>query len=445
VTATASCPDCGYSFEVGEEHIGKPVQFTCPECQASQTVTAIERKVGRVVWDEDEGSEEKPSVIWDEEEPAKPSVVFEDESASLNPAAAPAEPAEELEPERATEAEGPHCDLIDISEDENAPVEAAVEHEVRSSDLVAPDEDGDIEELQEEPVDVSFPELEGSGRYELEGVASAPAGDSADRQAPPAPAQQKTAEPLAAPPDEEEELLEPEVLEEPREPRARLEAELEAIEYRQNEIRREMANADAWNVEDAEDVLQMKVDGWRAVLRRVSTLVLKRRRGYLIPCRSGYDGAPTAVSPSRAQEYRDLDVRRHVLEGLARSSGLLPQVVLFTGPGLLAWLSLLFFVLMAEAITTVAPVIGAVALVPGALASVALYRGLFLPLRQALKQYRLWKPMGFSAPGRRIYRVLCMLAIAACSLLVGLVVASNLINRGSPEEPASEQPAPPQQ
>ena len=525
---TAACRDCGYAFEVDERHLGKPVQFTCPSCQTKQTVTAREKKVGKVVWDEEEAK--KPSVILDEEEPAKPSVVFED-SPGTNPAEAPAAPTVEMEPERATEeaaatgdrppppvedataaptapfetvslgqatpaeeqhaaaepavGEEPPAEAEPPAEEQAAspqekpqaeqqpaspesaageqpepepesaglqleqdrppadharPAEMAVEQEAVSDALAQ--EQAEVQELQEEPVDISFHELEANGRYELDLETKRPSAvadaDVVDDElvVPATPAEVVFDEEIDDS-GEDEELLNPEVIEEPTEPRERLEAEIDAIDRRMAEIRREMSGTGAWNVEDAREVLEMPVEGWKAALRRWTTLVFSRQPGHTIPCRTGYDGCATVATPSRVREYKELHLRRHVLGGLAESRGLVPPMVLFTGPGLLAWLSLLFFVLLAQATTTVAPLVGALAVIPAVLAAVVLYRGLFLPLRQVLKQYPIWKPMGFSAPGRRIYRVLCILAIAACCLIVGLVAASNLIETET-QEPQSQ-------
>lgn len=420
MAAIATCEKCGYAFEVDEQHLGKPVQFTCPECNTRQTVTPEEKKKGSVVWDDVEQQDErKPGVVFDEEEPeepARPSVIFgepaETAPPATDPATAPAEPGLELEPDKGTEPPGPPEEPGRPAPD-TTPAEAAVELEVE----------------EEGPAEVSFPELEGSGRYELEDVpgTSRPRPDEADEP----PGEPRFFEDTGGfdEPDvaQEEELLQPEIMDEPGTPPERLEAELAAIDKRLEQIRREMGGTGAWNMEDAKAVLEMPMEGWKARLRRWWRLLVDRKRGHNVPCRIGYDGSPSTVTPSRVREYNDLDVRRQVLGGLADSRGVLPPVLLFAGPGLLAWLSLLAMVLVAQAVTTFSAAFGTGVLVVAPLVAVVLYRVKFLPLRQALKQYPLWQPRGFTAPGRGSYKMLCMLVIAAVCLIVTLIIAHNLV------------------
>lgn len=436
--AQATCAACGYSFEVPGEHAGKPVIFTCPSCNSQQTVTAekLVEAPASVIWDD----EEPAGVVWDEEEAeeSRATVEFDDEPDAGIPV--------DLDDSEAPSPGAPAASIradIEYYDDSEPPPAVATTPRLPDAQILQPapeqppapaesTESGALQ-VEETPEDENY-EVGGLELEDLSGYRrfARKAGEAAVTE-------------LAE--DDFEELAEPEVIDEappereraipehrpaaPKTPRARLEAEIDAIDARMARIRSDMQGSGSWNVDDARAVLTMPVEGRPAFWRRTRELITGAA-DYRMPCRLGPSGTTAPPVGSRLEEYRGLDVRRHVLRILGESGGTLPQVVLFTGPGLLAWLVFLFFVLTAQALTTWFMSLAGLAVMFPSIAFVwVLYRARFLPLHDVLRQFPIWEPRGFTAPGRRIYRLLCMMVIAAACLLLALTVATDWMRSGN--------------
>lgn len=129
------------------------------------------------------------------------------------------------------------------------------------------------------------------------------------------------------------------------------------------------------------------------------------------------------------KESQDLGIRVRLLRKIVKSSGLLPEVVNYLGPGLLSILCYIVILIIALALapllqSSAGRIIRLVALIGGFLAALVIWR-VNTPLYVALQWYRLWPQRRNALPRERFsYWGICFLALFL------LIVLSWLVGRG---------------
>jgi hypothetical protein len=384
MAAEVKCEDCGFCFQMDVEHLGTSGPLACPQCRSEHLV-----------------------VIW-----RQPASGAPDGEAQVSmppdtgpPRKSPGEPA----PDRADEGEGEYEPIGKLALEDTKAKRPPV---IFVDDHVEPPSAPRDDQSKTKPAGAIWDEAPTDEALEviLDEPIATPAAVPART---PAPVEEiRTQAGLT--------------------PRERLRAELAAIEARLADLKRAASRDTAWSIGDPAKLFGRPggVAGWFRMLRHILS---GRSTGYLVP----YGTRPAVGSGiASVREVGDLQVRRRILEQLDRSGDILPLTLIFTGPNLLGWLTMLLFISLCVAAICLHPMAGAGGLIPAALASYVLWRAIYRPVRVALQQHPIWR-LGFTLPPRRTYAALCVMTGAACALLATLVGISNYRYFAETHRPAS--------